>query len=80
MLLMYRPCTLTEEHGGNVQKPALLRHHIYKVLLTKLGLFKLNFALKLAFARSLCVSNPNDLTYDCILYNAIAPYFKVKKL
>lgn len=52
MLLMYRPCTPTEEHGGNVQKPALLRHHIYKVLLQY---YKEQFCIKTGFyTYSLC--------------------------
>lgn len=57
MLLMYRPCTLTEEHGGNVQKPALLRHHIYKVLLQyyKARAIQVQFCIKTGFyTYSLC--------------------------
>lgn len=48
---MYRPCTLTEEHGGNVQKPALLRHHIYKVLLQyyKARAIQVQFCIKTGF-------------------------------
>uniref|UniRef100_K1RF55 Uncharacterized protein n=1 Tax=Magallana gigas TaxID=29159 RepID=K1RF55_MAGGI len=53
MLLMFRPCTLTEEHGGNVQKPALLRHHIYKVLLQyyKARAIQVQFCIKTVIKR-----------------------------
>lgn len=57
MLLMFRPCTLTEEHGGNVQKPALLRHHICKVLLQyyKARAIQVQFCIKTGFyTYSLC--------------------------
>lgn len=83
MLLMFRPCTLTEEHGGNVQKPALLRHHIYKVLLQyyKARAIQVQFCIKTGFyTYSLFRTQMTLRMTVSYIYNAIAPYFKVKKL